>query len=735
MLARIADIRIAIKVFIAPLLLVACIAVLGVVFHIAMGRQGAAMERMVEVSFTNSRAAAELDGTAAGIESNVYRLLGWQSAREDKDKIKALDTQIRQDLKGLGERAGTLLAALGADPAAAKQVKDYSLAVGDVLDIYASDSLTALSMMGATEIEYDGLHKLLNGLSGQAAAKAAEDYRDTAGLAHATEVQYFVVLLLFLGIGTVVTVFMARMIAAPILTLTSTMSDLAKGNTGITVPWLLREDEVGILARSLEAFKDAALERRQMEDAREAESAAKERRRIFLEQHAATFQASVSETLDKVTNAAGHMKDTAETMSATAEETSRQSALVSGAAEQAASNVGTVAAAAEQLTASIREIGQQAAQSSSVANDAVRESAETDEIIRSLADAAQRIGEVVDMIAGIAAQTNLLALNATIEAARAGEAGKGFAVVAGEVKTLATQTAKATAEIAGHIEQVQQRTGTAVAAIARVTDTIGEIDRIAAAIAAAVEEQEASTREIARNVHEAAGGTQEVTSNIQGVASAAEASGRIAADVLSSAHHLTGQADTLRTEVEKFLADIRDDDTSGTERDAVFIDSVCQKAAEISALFEAAVDKGEISIDDLFDEAYQPISGTQPQQHSSRFVAFTDRVLPAIQEPALQISDRVAFCVAVDRNGFLPTHNRKFSEPQGPDTAWNDAHCRNRRLFTDETGLAAAHSQKPCLIQNYKRLMGETHVMMVDASAPIWVKGRHWGGLRLGYKV
>jgi len=525
-------------------------------------------------------------------------------------------------------------------------------------------------------------------------------------------------------------------IVARIMSMTASMRRLAEGDTSIPVPFLERKDEVGSLAHSLQAFKDAAMEQEELRRGQETEMATKERRRMAIESHTAHFRVSVTTTLDAVAEAANQMKSTAETMAVTAEETSRQSALVSNAAAQASINVGTVATAAEELTASIREIGRQAAQSSSIVASAVHEAEETDVIIRSLAEAGQRIGEVVDMISAIAAQTNLLALNATIEAARAGDAGKGFAVVAGEVKALATQTSRATSEIAGHIEHVQNRTGAAVSAISRVTTTIGEIDKVAAAIAAAVEQQEASTGEIARNVQQAAMGTQEVTENIRGVAAAADSGGQVAANVLSSANHLTGQAAELRREVESFLTDIRDEDGNREHHGAGFLDIVQEKAAEISRIFEAAVADGTISWEDLFDETYLPVKSTRPLQHTTRFLSFTDRVLPPIQEPILALDEKVAFCAAVDRNGYLPTHNSRFSEPQGDDEAWNEAHCRNRRIFDDETGLTAARNTKPNLSQAYRRHMGgDTYIAMVDVSAPIWVDGRHWGALRLGYRA
>ncbi|MCC7425871.1 MAG: globin-coupled sensor protein [Alphaproteobacteria bacterium] len=276
-----------------------------------------------------------------------------------------------------------------------------------------------------------------------------------------------------------------------------------------------------------------------------------------LEGAISSFETAAAGVIGAVTDSSGALRGSAASMSGAAEETGRRAGTMAAAVQQASANVQSVATAAEQLAASINEISRQVAQSAGIATQAVSEAEGTNAKVEGLAAAAQKIGDVVRLINDIAGQTNLLALNATIEAARAGEAGKGFAVVASEVKNLATQTAKATDEIASQINAMQAATVSSVSAIAGIGRIIAEIHQISTAIAAAVEQQGAATKEIARNVQEAARGTEEVGGIVAGVATAAEESRVTAGAVLASADDLSRQTVALRGQVDRFLATAR----------------------------------------------------------------------------------------------------------------------------------------------------------------------------------
>ncbi|WP_448192270.1 methyl-accepting chemotaxis protein [Azospirillum sp. sgz301742] len=362
---------------------------------------------------------------------------------------------------------------------------------------------------------------------------------------------------LIFSVGLVVWV-VVYLVARPLARITCSLAELANGSLDVTVEGADRKDEVGTLARSMQVFKDNGLEMRRLQREQEdMKKKAEQDRKAMMLRMADSFEASVKGVVEAVASAATEMEASASSMSETARQASQQSTAVAAAAEQASVNVNTVAGATEELSASVHEIGRQVVASTQIAAQAVEDSQKTDTMMAGLAEAAKQIGEVVGLINNIASQTNLLALNATIEAARAGEMGKGFAVVAGEVKHLASQTAKATGDIQAKVDEIQTATSGAVAAIRSIGGTIARMNEIATAIASAVEEQGAATRDIASNVQQAARGTHEVSSNISGVNQAATETGAAAAQVAGAAGSLSQEAEKLRGQVAGFLAQVR----------------------------------------------------------------------------------------------------------------------------------------------------------------------------------
>ena len=358
-------------------------------------------------------------------------------------------------------------------------------------------------------------------------------------------------------LGAVISFFTARSIVVPIKGMIGAMRRLARHDLTVSVPGLGRGDEIGEMAQAVGVFKDTMIEGDRLAAEQRAEHEAKELRSAKVNALTTAFDTSIGTVVQEVALQASHMENSAQSLSAAAEEGTKQSSAVASASEEASVNVQTVSAAAEELSASIAEISRQVAQSSRVTATAVGDAEKANQMVQGLVEASKKIGEVVRLITDIANQTNLLALNATIEAARAGEAGKGFAVVAAEVKNLANQTSRATEEIGVQISGVQNATQGAVQAIETIGRTIGEINAIASTIAAAVEEQSAATKEIARNVEQAAVGTQEVSANIGGVSQAANDTGEQANQVLSSARALTQQSQSLKDIVGRFLLEVK----------------------------------------------------------------------------------------------------------------------------------------------------------------------------------
>ncbi|MDA9544499.1 methyl-accepting chemotaxis protein [Bradyrhizobium sp. USDA 3397] len=366
-----------------------------------------------------------------------------------------------------------------------------------------------------------------------------------------------VAVLALLGTLGGVTIMLRRRVVTPLGRIADVIGALAAGQHEVEIPATGRSDEIGQVAGSLQHFKDSLLAKKSADEAAAIEAEAKLKRSQRMDQIAREFEAMIGDVINTVSSASSELEASAGTLTSTAEQSEKVTATVAAASEQASTNVQTVAAAAEEMASSVDEISRQVQDSARIAGEAVQQAGRTNEHVGELARAAGRIGDVVELISQIAGQTNLLALNATIEAARAGEAGRGFAVVASEVKALAEQTAKATGEISQQISGIQTATEDSVGAIKSIGDTISRMSEIASAIAAAVEEQGAATREISRNVQQAARGTQQVSASIVDVQRGASQTGSASSNVLASARSLSGESSRLKTEVGKFLDAIR----------------------------------------------------------------------------------------------------------------------------------------------------------------------------------
>jgi methyl-accepting chemotaxis protein len=513
------------------------------------------------------------------------------------------------------------------------------------------------------------------------------------------------------------------------------MRRLAGGDFDVVLPGLGRRDELGDMAGAVEEFKMQALAKAERDAASQdvQNRAGAEARRAELTRFADEFESAVGAIVSKVSASAVQLESAAGTLTRTTESTQSLSSQAAGASEKASTNMQSVATATEELSHSVGEIGRQVQESSRIADGAVRQAEQTDMRIGKLSRAAQEIGDVVKLITAIAEQTNLLALNATIEAARAGDAGRGFAVVASEVKNLAEATRQATQQIGDTVRGLDGQVGSLIGesgeASVRAKDA-GEGASQIQGIIARVQDG------FSRVGHEIDGVAKAATSNLAHCDTVIAELGAMAKGVDLSSSDLK-RADErvarLLDVSESLIVMIAD---SGVETsDAPLIRIVVDTARRISQTFEDAIARGEITLEKLMDENYREIPGTDPKQYFTQYVDFTDRVLPSIQDPIQKSDPRIAFCVAWAKGGYLPTHNPNYRQPQGKDPVWNNANCRNRRLFNDRAVKKVAANTKPFLLQTYRRDMGGGNfVLMKDVSSPIFIRGRHWGAFRMGFR-
>src|SRR5437763_2406002 len=564
MLGWIKNIGLSWKVQLAPAFLILFLIGVGAYALHALQSNQLAVDALVSGPVRQSELASDLTIAAWTAHAKLYRLAATAANEKDEKKVEAMAKEastaaakIAQVLKAIetshGEFKPQALEKLRSD------VAGYLKKSKNAIEMADGDAGSALMFIKGAEQSFADIEKLTDDLvTDSSDSKDREIARAGMKLAQ-QQLTLMAVLLVVALLGIAISFLIGRNISRPVVAMARAMRELAVGNFGVQLPGLDRDDEVGQMARAVEEFKIQAVAKAERETA-EREEKNRElaaARRIELHNLAERFETAVGNIIETVASASRELETAAITLTKTSSATQQLSTVVAAASEETSANVQSVASATEEMASSINEIGRRVADSNRIANEAVDQARQTDSRIAELSLAGNRIGDVTKLITTIAEQTNLLALNATIEAARAGDAGRGFAVVAQEVKALAAQTAKATEEIDVQISGMQSATGESVEAIKQIGTVILRISEVSGMIAAAVEEQSAATREIARNVQMASSGAAQVGGAITDVHQGAADTGSASGQVLSSAQSLASQASQLKLEVDSFLASIR----------------------------------------------------------------------------------------------------------------------------------------------------------------------------------
>ena len=564
MLGWIKNIGLSWKVQLAPTFLILVLIGVGAYALQALRSNQTAVDALVSGPMRQSELANDLTTTTWMAHAKLYRLAATAANESDAKKVAALVKEASDAAAKISEALKAVESAQGGVKSDGLEklktaVAGYLKQSKNAIEMADGDTGSAMMFIKGAERNFADIEKLTDDLITHSSESKDREIARAGMKLEQQQLTLMVALLVVAFAGIVVSFLVGRSISRPVVAMSRAMRELAAGNFDVKLPGLERRDEVGQMAHAVQEFKVQAVAKAERETAeREEENRAQQTtRRAELHNLAESFETAVGNIIENVSSASSELENSAVILNKSSAATQQLSTVVATASEETSTNVQSVASATEEMASSINEIGRQVADSNRIANEAVDQAQKTDARIAELSLAANRIGDVTQLITTIAEQTNLLALNATIEAARAGEAGRGFAVVAQEVKALAAQTAKATSEISTQIAGMQAATQDSVVAIKEISGTIGRVSEIAAAIAAAIEEQGAATQEIARNVQQAAIGSTQVATSIADVNRSAGDTGSASSQVLASAQMLANENKRLKTEVVKFLATVR----------------------------------------------------------------------------------------------------------------------------------------------------------------------------------
>jgi methyl-accepting chemotaxis protein len=563
-LSRIKNIGLSWKVQFGPAFLVMVLIGVGAYALEALRSNQAAVDALVSGPVRQSELASDLTAAAWTAHAKLYRLAAIAANEKDEKKVEAFAKEAIAAGARVAEASKAVEGAQGeVKPEVVEKLKaavgGYLKKSKNAIEMADGDAGSALMFIKGAEQSFAEIEKLTDDLNMRSSDSKDREIARARMRLEQQQLTLTAILLVVAFAGVVVSFLIGRSISHPVVAMSKAMRELAAGNFEVQLPGLDRRDEVGQMGHAVQEFKVQAVAKAERETAEREEKNRELRaaRRIELHNLAESFESAVGKIIENVSSASSDLENSAAILTKSSEATQKLSTVVAAASEQTSTNVQSVASATEEMAGSVSEIGRQVTDSNRIAKEAVDQAQKTDARIAELSLAASRIGDVTKLITTIAEQTNLLALNATIEAARAGEAGRGFAVVAQEVKALAAQTAKATSEISTQIIGMQAATEDSVLAIKEISGTIGRVSKIAAAIAAAIEEQGTATQEIARNVQQAAVGSIQIATSIADVNRGAGDTGSASAQVLSSAQLLSNENKHLKAEVAKFLTTVR----------------------------------------------------------------------------------------------------------------------------------------------------------------------------------